>query len=261
MTQAAPILEENRDGILVVTLNRPETRNALTFDMYASLDAIFADADTNPAVRAVVLKGAGGKAFASGTDISQFREFSKPQDAIDYDARISRVLDTIERCGKPVIASISGACTGGGAGIAAASDIRLATRDSRIGFPVARTLGNCLSMSNYARLAALIGPAKTLEILFTARLLDAREAQEIGLVNEVVSDAAELEARTEELAAKIASNAPLTLRATKEALRRLRPRLPDTTGQDLLLLCYMSRDFKEGIDAFLTKRQPQWTGT
>ena len=248
-------------GVLRITFNRPQARNALTFAMYEKLGRLCREADTDPTVRAILLTGAGEKAFASGTDIAQFRAFSSPQDALDYEARVSRVLEAIETCGKPVIAAIAGACTGGGAAIAAAADLRIASANARFGFPIARTLGNCLSTENYARLAALIGPARTTEIIFTARLVEAEEARAIGLVSEVLPDAGALAARAEALAETVAGNAPLTLRASKEALRRLRPRLAPGEGEDLVLMCYMSRDFREGMEAFLGKRAPEWTGT
>jgi enoyl-CoA hydratase/carnithine racemase len=209
-------------------------------------------------VRALIITGAGEKAFAAGTDIAQFRAFSTAQDAIEYEARLDRVLGTLERCPVPTIAAVAGACTGGGAGIAAACDLRLAAANARFGFPIARTLGNCLSMANVARLAALIGPARVADIIFTARLVDAAEARAIGLVSEVLPDQPALLARADELARLVAGHAPLTLRATKEALRRLRDNLPP--DQDLIRLCYMSEDFREGMEAFLSKRPPVWKG-
>ncbi|MGC8476097.1 MAG: enoyl-CoA hydratase/isomerase family protein [Acetobacteraceae bacterium] len=254
------LLFELRDGIGWITFNRPAARNALTFAMYEGLAEHCARAATDPAIRALVLTGAGEKAFAAGTDISQFRAFATPEDALAYEARLDRVLETLERCPKPTIAAIAGACTGGGAGIAAACDIRIAARGARFGFPVARTLGNCLSMSNYARLAALIGPALVTEIIFTARLIEAEEAKTIGLVSELLDDPVALRARAEALARLVASHAPLTLAATKEALRRLRPRLPEGQDKDLILMCYMSQDFREGMEAFLGKRAPVWRG-
>jgi len=254
------LLWEIRDGIGWITFNRPAARNALTFAMYERLAEICAEAGADPAIRALVLTGAGEKAFAAGTDISQFRAFATPADALAYESRIDRVMTALETCPKPTIAAIVGACTGGGAGIAAACDMRIAARGARFGFPVARTLGNCLSMANYARLAALIGPALVTEIIFTARLVEAEEAKAIGLVSELLDDPAALLARADALARLIASHAPLTLRATKEALRRLRPRLPEGQDKDLILMCYMSQDFREGMDAFLTKRPPVWRG-
>jgi enoyl-CoA hydratase/carnithine racemase len=266
--QAAPtsadvgedILYEVRDGVSYVTFNRPQARNAFTFAMYERLAEICAIADEDRSIRAMLLTGAGGKSFAAGTDINQFRAFKTPEDALNYEERIDRVLGALERCRVPTIAAIAGACTGGGAGIAGCCDIRIAASNARFGVPIARTLGNCMSMSNFSRFAALIGPARVKDMIFTARLIEAPEAKAIGLVNEVVEDPANLMARAEEVTRMIAGHAPLTLQAAKEALRRLQPRLSREEGQDLLLMCYMSEDFREGMDAFLTKRQPSWQG-
>ena len=211
----------------------------------------------------LILTGTGDKAFASGTDISQFRAFEQvTRTRSATRQRIDRtLLNALERCPVPTIAAISGACTGGGAGMAASCDLRIATEPSRFGFPVARTLGNCLSMSNYVRLSALVGPAAVKDMVFTARLLGAAEAKSVGFLTEVVADRAALDARAEALAQHILTLAPLTLRATKEALFRIRERSRPEEAHDLILMCYMSNDFREGLDAFLTKRTPQWTGT
>jgi enoyl-CoA hydratase/carnithine racemase len=260
MAVQGDILFDIRDGIGRVIFNRPQARNAFTFEMYERLAEICGDANDNRAIKVLVFTGAGDKAFASGTDINQFRAFSTPQDAIDYEARNDRVLGVLERCRVPTIAAIAGVCTGGGAAIAACCDLRIGTKTARFGFPIARTLGNCLSMANYGRLAALLGPARVKDIIFTARLVEAQEALSLGLLSEVVEDVAALQKRADELAALLASHAPLTMRATKEALRRLQPSLPADEGEDLILMCYMSKDFREGLDAFLTKRPPQWMG-
>ncbi len=254
------LLYEVREGIAHVTYNRPQARNALTFAMYERLAEVCALANEDRSIRAMLLTGAGDKAFAAGTDISQFRAFDKPQDALDYEARIDRVLGALERCRVPTIAAIQGACTGGGAGIAVCCDLRIAAGNARFGFPVARTLGNCLSSGNYARLSALLGPARVKDMIFRARLVEASEALAIGLVSEVVADPAALMPRASELARLVASHAPLTLQATKEALLRLRPTLPAGSGDDLILMCYMSQDFREGMEAFLNKRAPRWKG-
>jgi enoyl-CoA hydratase/carnithine racemase len=254
------LLYELRDGIGRVTFNRPQARNAFTFEMYERLAKICEQADDDRSIKVLVFQGAGDKAFASGTDINQFRAFTTPQHALDYESRIDRVLTKLERCRVPTIAAINGACTGGGAGIAACCDIRIGTKSVKMGFPIARTLGNCLSTSNISRLNALIGPARVKDIIFTARLVGAEEAAHVGLLSEVVEDLPALQRRADELAVLIAGNAPLTLNATKQALARLQPRLSREDGQDLILQCYMSQDFREGLDAFLNKRPPQWKG-
>ena len=247
-------------GIARVVLNRPQARNALTFAMYEGLIETCERIAQDPSVKVLVLTGAGDKAFAAGTDIAQFRSFESPEDALGYERFMDRVLGGLERLRVPTVAAIAGACTGGGAAIAAACDLRIATRDARFGFPIARTLGNCLSMANLKRLSTLVGPARVKDMIFTARLLGAEEARGIGLVNEVVEDAAALTARADALATQLAGHAPLTLQATKEGLRRLAEGEAAEGGEDLILLCYMSRDFREGMEAFLAKRPPVWTG-
>ncbi len=254
------LLYEVRDRIGFVTFNRPDARNALTFDMYEALAEICRTAGNEGEVGALVLAGAGDKAFAAGTDIAQFRAFATPKDAIDYEHRIDSVLEAIERCRVPTVAALVGACTGGGAGIAAACDIRIASRDLKFGYPIARTLGNCLSARNLARLAALIGSGRTREIIFTSRFIGADEALTMGLITEVLEGADDVKARAEELAHQLAGQAPLTIRATKEALRRLAVAAADVEDEDLIVSCYMSEDFREGLEAFLAKRAPLWKG-
>ncbi len=254
------LLYEVRDGIGFATLNRPQARNALTFPMYERLAALCGEIAADPSVRALVVTGAGDRAFAAGTDISQFRDFRTAEDALAYEARVDRVLVAIEECPKPTIAAIAGACTGGGAAIAAVCDMRLGTADARIGFPIAKTLGNCLSMANYGRLAALIGPARVIDLVYTARLMGAEEARSAGLLSEVLPDRAALLARAEELARTLAGHAPLTLRATKEAMRRLRLAARSVEGDDLVAMCFTSDDFREGVESFLARRPPAWTG-
>ncbi len=254
------LLYSVEDGIARLTFNRPQARNALTFAMYEQMATICEAINTDRSIKALIMTGAGDKAFASGTDISQFRAFKTAQDSLDYEARIDRVLGTLEKCRVPVIAAIAGACTGGGAGIAACCDIRIGTASARIGFPIARTLGNCLSMSNISRLVALVGPARTKDMIFTARLVEAPEALALGLLNEIVPDVATLHRRADETAKLVASHAPLTMETAKEAVRRIRRTLSRDEGEDLILKAYMSEDFREGMDAFLNKRTPNWKG-
>ena len=263
MTEAAgdELLYEISDGIGWITFNRPAARNSMTFAMYERLAEICEAANDDRALLALVLTGAGDKAFAAGTDISQFRAFETADDAFAYEARIDRVLGAIESVRQPTIAAIAGACTGGGAAIAACCDLRIAARGMRFGFPVARTLGNCLSMNNYARLKDLLGAARAKEMIFTARLMEADEALAVGFVSELLPDHASLTTRADALSRHVASMAPLTLQATKEAFRRLQVRLDKGGGKDLVELCYTSNDFREGMEAFLAKRKPDWTGT
>ncbi|MBK0400312.1 enoyl-CoA hydratase/isomerase family protein [Limibaculum sp. M0105] len=247
-------------GIATVTFNRPESRNALTFAMYEGLAAICAAAPTDGSVKAIIVTGAGDRAFAAGTDMTQFRGFSADQDALDYEHKMDGVLKAIESCPVPTIAAITGACTGGGAAIAACCDLRISDARLKFGFPIARTLGNCLSVGNLARLASLLGPARTREILLTARLIEADEANMIGLVSEVLPDAEAVRARAHELARLLSGHAPLTMRATKEGLRRVFYHGPKADDADLILMTYMSEDFREGMEAFLGKRAPNWKG-
>jgi enoyl-CoA hydratase len=255
------ILYEINDGIGRITFNRPQARNAFTFQMYDQLGEICAQAENDSSVKVLLLAGAGEKAFAAGTDISQFQDFSTAEHALEYESRIERVLTALENCRVPSIAAIAGVCTGGGFSIAGCCDLRIGAANARFGIPIGRTLGNCLSISNYARLAALLGPARVKDIIFTARLIEAEEARKIGLLGEVLPNYETLQSRANELARTVASQAPLTLQVTKEALRRIKEKMSPEDDRELILKCYMSNDFREGMDAFLNKRPPKWTGT
>ncbi len=254
------ILTSVDGGVLTVTLNRPEKYNALTFTMYDTITDICSSVPADGSVKAIVIRGAGGKAFAAGTDISLFRSFETPAQGIAYEKNADKVFTAIERCPVPTIAAITGACTGGGAGIAACCDMRIATRSMKFGFPIARTLGNCLSAATLARLVGVMGEARVIDLIYTSRLIEADEALRIGLVNELVDDHEAVIARSDALARQIAGHAPLTLRVTKELLRRLRHRQAEVADDDLVGMVYTSADFREGLDAFLTKRKPNWLG-
>jgi enoyl-CoA hydratase/carnithine racemase len=258
---ADELIVERRGAVVWITFNRPQARNALTWNMYSRLETACREINADRTVRAVVLTGAGGQAFVAGTDIGQFRAFKTEQDALDYEARGNLVMSTLESVRVPTIAAIAGACTGAGAAIAACCDLRIASPSARYGFPIARTLGNCLSMANYTRAAVLIGFGRLKDLIMRARLMDAQEMLACGLLSEVTPDEESLPVRAQALADEVASLAPLTLWATKEALRRVRDTLiPEGADSDIIVACYTSQDFKEGVEAFLAKRKPNWTG-
>ncbi len=255
------LLLEIKGSIATVTVNRPEARNAMTWAMYDALFDACERVDAEDAVRVFVLKGAGGQAFVSGTDIGEFTTFESRQDGISYEQRLDRVIDRLERVTKPTVAQVEGVAAGGGCLMALACDLRVCTRQARFGVPIARTLGNCLSAASTARLVDLIGPARTKDLLITGRLIDAAEAMSLGLVTRI-AEPSEIEASVHELVTTIASHAPLTIRAAKEMVRRtqVERRLNAAEAEDLIALCYSSADFKEGVAAFLAKRQPRFMG-
>jgi enoyl-CoA hydratase/carnithine racemase len=251
------------DGPLAfLTFNRPEARNAMTWEMYESLVEACDRVDRDAAIRVLILRGAGGKAFVAGTDIAQFQNFNDREDGLKYEERLDRVLDRLERVTKPTIAQVQGVAAGGGCAIAFTCDLRVATPEAAFGIPIARTLGNCLSGGTYSRLVDLMGPAAVKDMLFTGRLIPGDEAKTLGLVTRLVS-AADIDRVVRDLAAEIGANAPLTLLATKEMVRRIlaRRRLASGDGADIVEMCYTSNDFREGVTAFLAKRKPVWSGS
>ncbi|MCH9670672.1 MAG: enoyl-CoA hydratase/isomerase family protein [Gammaproteobacteria bacterium] len=254
------LLYQIKDEIGLITLNRPQARNALTFEMYDRVGEICENTPSDGSVKAIIITGAGDKAFAAGTDIALFKDFRTPEQGIAYEHQFANCFVRMEACPVPLIAAIAGACTGGGAGIAAVCDLRIATRSVKYGFPIARTLGNCLSAAALSRLRAVLGEARLVDIMLTSRLIEAEEAQQIGLVREVVDDQETLMDHAWALASQLKDHAPLTMRAAKEILRRLRTRGPDVEDEDIIGSVYSSEDFREGVDAFLAKRKPQWRG-
>jgi enoyl-CoA hydratase len=252
------LLYERRGRTAIVTFNRPQARNAMTFAMYEGLVERCDEVDSDDEVRVLVLRGAGGRAFVSGTDIRQFLDFEAGDAGIAYEHDIDRYVGRLEAVRKPTIALVEGYATGSGLALSAACDLRVCTPEAQFGLPIARTLGNCLSMAGYARLVAILGAARTLDVVFTARMVGAEEALAAGLATEIVA-ADEIEAHVLALAERLATHAPITMRATKEALRRIREaNVPD--GADLVEEAYGSDDFREGVRAFLDKRRPTWTG-
>jgi enoyl-CoA hydratase/carnithine racemase len=248
-------------SVATLTFNRPDARNAMTWAMYDALVDACDAVDADEAVRVFVLRGAGGQAFVSGTDISQFATLTTRDKVLAYERRLDRVFDRLERVKKPTIARVEGAATGGGCVIALACDFRLCTPEARFGVPIARTLGNCLSAANCARLVDVIGPARARELLLTGRLVGAAEAEGLGLATRIVAaDAMDAEIRA--LSDLLAANAPLTIRAGKETVRRIQEarRSHTPSADDLVAACYLSDDFREGVAAFLAKRAPRFTG-
>jgi enoyl-CoA hydratase/carnithine racemase len=243
---------ERRGPALWVTFNRPEAHNAMTFAMYESLYDACETADADDEVRVLVLRGAGEKAFVAGTDIRQFADFDETgEDALAYEATIDRIVGRLETVTKPTVALVDGFAMGSGLALSATCDLRVCTPAAKFGLPIARTVGNCLSMENYARLAALLGPARLKDIIFTARAIEADEALAIGLATEVV-EAEGAEARVEALCELLASHAPVTLKVTKEALRRIRA-TTTPEGDDLVREAYGSEGFRRNVAAFLAR--------
>ncbi|GHC28087.1 enoyl-CoA hydratase/isomerase family protein [Aidingimonas halophila] len=251
-----------REGNLAwIGFNRPESRNAMTWEMYDALEDCCDTLAEDDDVVAVVLHGVGGEAFVAGTDITQFKDFDTPEDAIGYERRIDRVVGKLEVFPKPTIAMIEGACVGGGAALALVCDFRYCTPTMKFGVPIAKTLGNTLSMTNVSRLVDMIGVARTKEALMMAKLFNAEEAYRIGLVNEVF----EADAIVDEvagIAATFGRRAPLTVQASKALVGRVlaERRADPEAGDDWVTTCYMSRDFKAAVNKFVNKTPFEWTG-
>ena len=252
-------LMTERDGALLrVTFNRPDQRNAMTWAMYEGLHDACETADADDGIRAMVLRGAGTDAFIAGTDIGQFRDFASGDDGIAYEEKISRITGRLERVAVPTIAVIDGYCVGGGLAIAAVCDLRVASPSARFGVPIARTLGNCLSMNTYSLLLSHLGPSRTLDLLLRARMLPGEDAYAAGFVTELV-DSAELDEAGTRIAERLVQHAPLSMWAAKEAVRRLRVAgLPD--GDDIVSAVFGSEDFRSGVRSFLAKEKPEWVG-
>ncbi len=257
-------VERRERGIVWVVFDRPQARNAMTFAMWSELRELAAQLAADAAVRVVVFAGAGGS-FVAGTDIGEFRAFgggtsTAADDGVAYEARMDAVAAALDAIAVPTVAAVGGACTGGGVGIAAACDLRIGAPGTRVGVPIARTLGNCLSVANVVRVAELIGLDRVKQLLLTGRLLGAEDALRAGFLTELAASDEALPAHAQAVAEALAALAPLTQRASKEMVRRLRAARALPADEDLIRLCYGSADFREGMDAFLAKRRPRWSG-
>ncbi|MDW8467634.1 MAG: enoyl-CoA hydratase [Burkholderiales bacterium] len=256
-------LRTERDGaVATVVISNPPRMNAMTMDMWLALPPAIAAVDADPAVRVIVLKGDGEKAFVSGADISQFEKLRGTVEAQkEYNRAVEEAYLAPMRARKPVLASIRGVCMGGGLGLAAACDLRICADDAVFRMPAAR-LGLGYSPAGVRRFMNVIGAANTCDIFFTARKFDAHEALRMGFVSKVVP-AAQLQAATAELCAMIAENAPLTVAAAKFAVQQAL-KDPDerdmATAQRMVEDCFASEDHKEGRRAFMEKRKPVFRG-
>ena len=249
----------DEDGpVLTVTFNRPRQRNAMTSAMYEGLYEACQRADADDEIRVMVLRGAGDEAFVAGTDITHFSDFSSGADGTAYEKEFARVLNRLEDVDVPTVAATRGYCVGGGFAIAAACDLCVATRSARFGVPIARTLGNCLSMNSYSLVLQHLGPSRTLDALLRARLLTGEEAAAAGFVAELCEDSA-LDEVVDGIVQTLLGHAPLSMWAAKEAVRRLRrAALPD--GDDIVERVFGSEDFREAVAAFSGKRAVEWQG-
>lgn len=256
-----PILIEEGAFFAKVIFHRPEVRNAINVEMWGQLPGIMKDLISRPSVKVVIFTGSGGKAFASGADISELGSFTDPEKARAYYGLLEEALDQIDACPLPTIAMIDGYALGGGFEVALACDLRVASTRSALGVPAAR-IGAAVDLKSLIRLVRLVGPASAKELLFTGKPMDAQKAFRIGLVNEVVDPEA-LEAFVLKLAQGIAENAPLSVATSKRIINKLSDLLSPTLLEEataLFISCFESKDFCEGVQAFLEKRKPRFIG-
>lgn len=244
--------------VLTVTLTRPEARNAMTWEMYEGIVRACAQVNADEGLRVLLLRGSGG-AFVAGTDISQFLEFSDGADGVGYEERVEEIVSTLASVDAVTVAAVEGACVGGGLALAAACDLRLADETAVFGVPIARTLGNCLSVANVERLVRLLGRGTAGELLLLGRLLPAARMLEVGFVQEV-APAGGLEAMVSDVVGRLAAHAPLTLWASRSMLRSTNGVPLPAPEEEMIARVYGSEDFHVGVRAFVDKARPVWRG-
>jgi enoyl-CoA hydratase/carnithine racemase len=244
-------------GRVDVVFNRPERLNAFTSVTYDALLALCAELKDDPDTRTVVLRGAGGRAFAAGNEISEFTSLSDGADGVAYEAKVGRVLRAVAELPQVTVAAVEGICVGGGLAVATHCDLRVATEGSRFGYPIARTLGNALSAFVVYRCATVFGESLTREMLLASRLVDAERAYAVGAVTEITDD---LDAALDSLCDGIGQASLRTLTATKEQLLRRSDTLEVSPADDVERLerVYGDPDFREGVRAFLAKEKPRF---
>lgn len=258
MSEDGRISVSREHAVATVWFDRPHARNSMTTVMYKQLADACQQLAADKGVRLVIFRGVGGKSFVAGTDIARFRSFASGEDGLSYERELEAHLQSLFAIPVPTIAVIEGYAVGGGLAIAGACDLRIAVHGAKFGVPIAKTLGNCLAMPNYARTLAAFGESRAKRMLLLADLLTAEEAQEAGFLARLVAPEA-LDECLAEVVAQLLANAPLTLEVSKEAIRRLQERdLPD--GDDLIRRIYGSADFKTGVAAFTGKTKPVWQG-
>lgn len=253
------VLLEIDGPVARVTFARPQTRNAMTKVMYGQLHAICGQLAGDEEVRVVVLRGAGGEAFVAGSDIDIFTNFEGGEDGIAYEAEMEAYTRALADLPMPTIAVIEGWAVGGGLNLAAVCDIRVATPDARLGVPIANTVGNCLSIYNYARLVSGFGVSRAKRMLLLGSFIGADEALQCGFLTEIV-ERERLDARVGELAQRVVGLAPITLKVSKRAVNRLQMMGLDAEADDLVREAYGSEDFRTGVVAFRNKSVPEWKG-
>jgi len=251
---------EVAQGIATITFDRPRLRNAINLAMWEMMPEIMATVTRDSSVRAVVFRGAGERAFASGADISEFeRVRMDPATVQAYNKTVDAAIDAILACPKPTVAMIYGYCVGGGMGLAMAMDLRFAADTARFGIPAAR-LGIIYGLKATRILVHLVGPARAKEILFSGRTFDAQEAAEMGFVNRVLPAGA-LDAYTLDVLRKMTANAPLSIRGAKTIIDGVVSGDFETEEiRELILESFDSQDYREGVRAFLEKRSPRFEG-